>query len=257
MIMQKMKHRWSEVLEFWFGTERPIYWNSGLWWRATREQDLTIRQKFEDMLKAAGNGELDDWKQEPKTCLALVILLDQLSRNMYRGTALMFAFDSQAAVAAEKLKLLWMNELLPEEQLFVYVALMHSEDEKRVQTASTGLTELHNSFRGEDERSMFLKKQFKWEVKIAEEHLEVIKTFKRYPHRNHILQRETTAAERFLMRTKFNYSWCKTVNTKNDAQERSREKVLPVCLDLKTGFRQHQRILQLQNPEEHAEITNL
>jgi len=169
----------------------------------------------------------------------------------------MFAFDSQAIVAAEKLKLLWMNELLPEEQLFVYVAFMHSEDVNKVQIASDGLTELHNSLREEDERSMFLKKQFKWEVKVAEEHLEVIKTFKRYPHRNQILQRETTAAERFLMRTTFNYSWCRSVNTKNNAELRSKERVLPVCLDLKTGFRQHQRILQLKSPAEHTQITNL
>jgi len=254
---ENMLQRWSEVLDFWFGTERPIYWNSGLWWRATTEQDWNIRAKFEDLLHAAGNGELDDWQQEPKSCLALLVLLDQLSRNMHRGTALMFAFDSQAVKAAEKLKLLWMDELLPEEQLFVYVALMHSEEENKVLMASNGLTELHNSFREEDERSMFLKKQFKWEAKVAKEHLEVIKTFKRYPHRNHILQRESTAAERFLMRIKFNYSWCRTVNTKNNAQERSRDKVLPVCLDLKTGFRQHQRILQIKNPEEHTEITNL
>ena len=164
---------------------------------------------------------------------------------MYRGTALMFAFDSQAAVAAEKLKLLWMNELLPEEQLFVYVALMHSEDLNKVQIASNGLIELHSSFREEDERSIFLKRQFKYEVKVSKEHLEVIKTFKRYPHRNQTLQRETTAAERFLMRTKFNYSWCKIVNTMNYTEDRSRERVLPICLDLKAGFRgQHQRVLQ-------------
>ena len=91
-----MLQRWSEVLDFWFGTERPIYWNSGLWWRATREQDWKIRDKFEDLLLAAGNGELEHWKQKPKTCLALVVLLDQLSRNMYRGTAWMFAFESLA-----------------------------------------------------------------------------------------------------------------------------------------------------------------
>jgi len=247
---------WSEVLEFWFGTERPIYWNSRLWWRATREQD-NIRDKFEDLLQAAGRSELDDWKQKPKSCLALVVLLDQLPRNMYRGTAWMFAFESQAVLAAEKLRLLWMNELLEEEQLFAYVALMHSEDEIKVQIATNGLTELYNSFREEDERSMFLKKQFKWEVKVANEHLEVIKNFKRYPHRNHILQRKSTAAERFLMRTKFNYSWCKSVHTRNNAEWSSRKMVLPVCLDLKTGFRQHQRILKLKNPERHAEITIL
>jgi len=55
-----MVQRWSEVLEFWFGTERPIFWNTGLWWRATREQDWNIREEFETLLHAAGNGELDD-----------------------------------------------------------------------------------------------------------------------------------------------------------------------------------------------------
>jgi len=256
-MSKTMLQRWPEVLEFWFGTENPIYWNSGLWWRATKEQDRNIRNKFEDLLQTAANGELAGWKENPKPCLALVVLLDQMSRNMYRGTAQMFAFDSQAALAAEKLKLLWMNELVPEEQLFVYVALMHSEELSKVQIASNGLTVLHNSFKEDDERSMFLKKQFKWEVKVSEEHLEVIKTFKRYPHRNQILQRETTAAEKFLLRTKFNYSWCRTVNTMNNNEERCRERVLPIGLDLKNGFRQHQRMLQLKNPVEHTVITNL
>jgi len=256
-MKQEMQSRWPEILEFWFGTETPIQWNSSLWWRPTKEDDWNIRQRFEYLLKAASRGELDQWEQRPKSCLALIVLFDQLSRSMYRGTAQMFAFDSRAISAAKKMKLLWMSDLAPEEQLFVYVALMHSEDLSNVTMANSGLIELHNSFSGNDERSVLLKKLFFSEVKCSKEHLEVIKTFNRYPHRNRILGRKSTEAERLLMHTKFNYSWTKSVNKKDDPSDGKSNAVPSNCFDIRKGYGQNQMLLKLLNPKKNPDILDM
>jgi len=252
-MKEEIQSRWSEVLDFWFGTETPIPWNSRLWWRPSKEDDWNIRQRFEYLLKAASRGELDHWEQRPKSCLALIVLFDQLSRSMYRGTAQMFAFDSRAIFAAKKMKRLWMSELAPEEQLFVYVALMHSEDLSNVTMANSGLIELYNSFSGKDERSVLLKKLFLGEVKCSKEHLLVIKTFNRYPHRNRILGRKTTEAERLLMHTKFNYSWTKSVNTKDNSLDAKSN----ACFDIKKGYEENGMLLKLLSPKKNSDIFDM
>ena len=90
--------RAQEVLEFWFGREgEPGHGEfREAWFRKDPEFDRRVRDRFEDLHEAAAAGELDDWKEEARSCLALVILLDQFPRNMFRGDPRSYATDRKA-----------------------------------------------------------------------------------------------------------------------------------------------------------------
>jgi uncharacterized protein (DUF924 family) len=172
----------DEVLDFWFGREdEPGY--GGFreeWFRKDPEFDREVRERFEELHEQAAEGALDGWKEDARSCLALVILLDQFPRNMYRGDPRSYATDRKGQETAEYAVDHALDRELPEfQRRFLYMPFMHSEDLAH-QRRSVEL------FRGpgEDDADSY-----------ALRHMEIVERFGRFPHRNEVLGRPTTPEE--------------------------------------------------------------
>ncbi len=165
----------EEILEFWGGI------GPDGWYRADDAVDETIRRRFGDLWETARQGGFADWAAKPPSCLALMILLDQFPRNMFRGDRRSFATDARAQDVSS-----WaiahgtdMRIEGPEKQFF-YTPLMHSEI----------LPNQDRSVR------MYLIRFGKGELlRHARAHREIIRRFGRFPYRNAALGRESTPAE--------------------------------------------------------------
>jgi uncharacterized protein (DUF924 family) len=154
------------------------------WFRADPAYDAQIETRFLALHAAAQAHALDDWKNDPHGCLALVILLDQMPRNMFRGTPRAFESDAQAlALSDEAVTRGFDRELLPVERMFLYMPYQHSED---LATQQRSL-ELFAKLEGEP--------SLKESIDYAHRHHDVIARFGRFPHRNAILGRVSTDAE--------------------------------------------------------------
>jgi uncharacterized protein (DUF924 family) len=191
--------RANEILEFWFGrgpwdaarlAERSRFWFGGDSPAAVAERDALIRAQLEPMLERAAHGEFTAWAASPKRRLALIILFDQVPRNAYRGTAAAFAFDREAlALSLEGLQLAADAALDPPERLFFYLPLEHAESMEVQDTAVAALERLLAESPAE-----FKGACAGW-LDYARQHREVIAKFGRFPYRNRVLGRESTAAE--------------------------------------------------------------
>lgn len=170
-----------------------------LWFRGGPEVDDEIRRTFEPLVERAAAGELEAWRATPRGCVALLILLDQFPRSMYRGTARAFAHDPQAlAIALDALDCGLDRELSPAEALFVLLPLVHAEVIEHVRRGVAGLGELAT-------RCPLLhhKRARSWHTG-ALKHLDLLQRFGRYPYRNELLGRPSTPAEEaFLAHPEF------------------------------------------------------
>ena len=163
------------VLQFWFNETEPEKW-----FKKDEEFDRTVRARFADVCRRAAAGELDAWQHTPRGCVALVIVLDQFPRNMYRGDARAFATDAAArAVLRRALASGFDKGLSVPEKQFLYMPLQHSED-----AADQALSVALNTATGNADL-----------VKWAEAHQRIVERFGRFPHRNDILGRESTQEE--------------------------------------------------------------
>jgi len=165
----------AAVLEFWFGELTPEDW-----WRKDPALDRRIADRFSPTLEAAARCELYAWRATARGRLAEVIVLDQFSRNIHRDTAAAFANDALAlALAQEAVALGCDRELPPTERAFLYLPWMHSE----------------SALIHEEALRLFaapgLEKNLDFELK----HKAIIDRFGRYPHRNAMLGRASTAEE--------------------------------------------------------------
>jgi uncharacterized protein (DUF924 family) len=168
-------HDFAPVLCFWFEEARPAQW-----WSADPAFDQTVRERFGAMHRAAIRGELSDWRAQPHGRLAEVIVLDQFSRNMHRGTALAFAADPVALVLAqEAVAGAHDHALAPDRRAFLYMPFTHSES-ARVHESSLRLFQVPG-----------LKSSLDSELR----HKAIVDRFGRYPHRNAILGRASTDEE--------------------------------------------------------------
>jgi uncharacterized protein (DUF924 family) len=177
--------RAQEVLDFWFGREgEPGYGEfREAWFKRDPEFDRLIRDRFEPLYEEAAAGELDDWKEEARSCLALVIVLDQFPRNMYRGDPRTYATDAKAQEIADyAVDRALDRELPPSQRGFLYMPFMHSENLEH-QCRSV---ELFYGLEGARESGS---------PDYAVRHMEIIERFGRFPHRNEILGRQTTPEE--------------------------------------------------------------
>jgi uncharacterized protein (DUF924 family) len=173
----------GEVLDFWFGREgEPGYGEfREAWFTKDPEFDQRVRDRFEALHEAAAAGELDDWKEEARSCLALVILLDQLPRNMYRGDPRSYATDYKAQETAEHaVDRAFDRELPAFQRMFLYMPFMHSEDLAHQRRS----VELFRALGGENDATGY-----------AVRHMEIVERFGRFPHRNEVLGRQTTPEE--------------------------------------------------------------
>lgn len=163
------------VLDFWFAETEPEKW-----FRKDDGFDASVRARFADLYDRAAAGGCEGWSETPRGCLALIIVLDQFPRNMFRGAARSFATDA-AACALTKLALDrgFDATLSVREKQFLYMPLQHSED-----ATDQALSVERNGATGDAEL-----------LKYAEAHKRIIDRFGRFPHRNDILGRATTPEE--------------------------------------------------------------
>ena len=178
----------EEILSFWFGEARDdaAYYTerSAVWFTQNPQFDQDIRARFAMDYDRAADRKLFYWRDTPRTGLALVVLLDQFPRNMFRGDPRAFATDPLAREVAEHLiQAGFDRQLLPVERVFAYLPFMHSEN------------------RADQRRSVALFEQLAREcgyldvVSYAINHMEIIERFGRFPHRNATLGRPSTPEE--------------------------------------------------------------
>lgn len=189
-----MTDQLNQILEFWFGTETDeltiIGQQSGLWWAKDANVDDHIKKKFGAIHQLAINDALPGWMQDARSHLALIILLDQFSRVIHRDSAAAFASDDKALA----ISLAGINnhddlELRPLERVFYYMPLEHSED---IETQCQ-CVELFQ--RLVDDAPDRMKNEFKAYLRFAEKHRVIIERFGRFPHRNKVLNRNSSAEE--------------------------------------------------------------
>ena len=154
------------------------------WFRRDPAFDAVVRARFEAAHLAASRGELDGWSQSGEGALALVLLLDQVPRNIYRGSAHAYASDGLAQAVAARAIDAGFDQAAPAElQVFFYLPFEHAED-AAAQRRSVALFEAHAARTGD---AGYLR--------YAQIHADVIARFGRFPHRNLVLGRTTTAEE--------------------------------------------------------------
>ena len=180
------------VLDFWFGApDSPDYGRvRKMWFKKDAAFDTSLRERFGVLIDAARAGALDAWAATPCGALALVIVLDQFSRNCHRGTARAFAGDERALALARRLVASGADRRLPTvyHRVFAYMPFEHAESADAQRESLRLFGEIAN----EPGCAAFHD--------YALRHASVIRRFGRYPHRNAALGRESTDAEHAFLR---------------------------------------------------------
>jgi len=190
----------KEVIDFWFGdlNEENGYSPSDTiqkqWWQKSKAFDDSIRERFLDSIFVAAKGAVLKGIDDKDRLLATVILLDQFTRNVFRDSGFMYAYDTIALTTSLKAIEDGMNQLLhPIQRVFIYMPLEHNED-IHVQNQCVELFKsLENQVDGVN-KSMFTSF-----TSFAIKHQEIIERFGRFPHRNALLGRASTPAEKLFL----------------------------------------------------------
>ncbi|WP_460111857.1 DUF924 family protein [Pseudomonas sp. H3_D04] len=185
---------WQPLLEWWFGTfESPqdIAADKGKLWFGKRDsQDLEAQTRFGDWVEQALAGGLTEWAQRPEGWLALVLLLDQLPRMIFRDTPKSFSGDLRAqALVAQGIAADFDWQLRPIQRVFIYLVFEHCENLAVQNEAVSRYIDLVKQ-QPEGDQALFTDY-----LNYAEKHQKVIARFGRFPHRNAVLGRESTAEE--------------------------------------------------------------
>ena len=176
-----------ERMQFWFGAEETA--------EARRERDQKLRARFGALVIEAAAGKLAAWADSPRRRLSLILLLDQLPRNLYRDTPRAFATDAQAlALSLSGIQSGADAALDVVERIFFYMPLQHAESQD-VQEESVAAYRRLVAECPADLRTLFEES-----LESARSHRELIKQFGRFPHRNRVLGRASTAAEEIWLR---------------------------------------------------------
>jgi uncharacterized protein (DUF924 family) len=181
----------NEILMYWFGPldneglSAPA--QHGLWFKSSLETDQKCAALFRSSVEQAIAGKLDHWAKSGQGLIALILLLDQFPRNIYRGSANAFSGDDQSlSLATQAIAMNRHKDVPLIHRVFLYLPLEHSED-LAVQEQCVALFEELASTTGLEQMTGFSR--------YAIAHRDVIAQFGRFPHRNAILQRQSTAAE--------------------------------------------------------------
>ena len=175
----------QEILDFWFGREGEEGYGEfrNEWFQKDEEFDRQIRERFLQDYERAARGEYDGWQNAPESCLALVILLDQFPRNLFRDDPRTHATDGKALdISRESIQKDFDRKLPPFQRHFLYMPFMHSEEAEDQRRS----VELFRKLAKEDGPDV---------VEFAEGHRDIVERFGRFPHRNEVLGRETTPEE--------------------------------------------------------------
>jgi uncharacterized protein (DUF924 family) len=189
------EHAIEDVLTFWLGAAAKVpdelMYKFRRWYQGGPELDVEIAARFRDVIERALTGGLNDWNETKRGRLALVIVLDQFARNVHRGTPRAYAGDARAlSLALEMLERGDLEGLSSEERLFVMMPLVHAEyvamQERAVELAENVVV---------DEPNAELKAAWAVGAARTRHYRDIIRRFGRFPHRNAILGRPSTAAE--------------------------------------------------------------
>lgn len=178
-----MKQDTRTILDFWFRELTP-----GQWFFGGDAVDRLVQEQFETTVEKALEGEFDDWATTPRGRLALILVLDQFTRNIYRNDPKAYIGDHKAQkLALEGVSAKEDEQLTSVERHFFYMPLMHAED-KKLQALSvqkfTELKEIADNTLG-----------------FAQGHSAIVERFGRFPHRNKLLDRASTQEEEAFLRS--------------------------------------------------------
>ncbi len=186
---------WQPLLDLWFGDEADdairAKRQAPLWWGKNSETDALLSNRFGELAKAAAEGSLAHWADIPDGRLALILLLDQLPRNIHRGTPAAFVQDPLARdLCLKGLVLGADNALSPLARVFFYLPLEHTESREQ-QARSVALFEALAA----EQTGTPAQETFAGFADFARRHQVIIERFGRFPHRNDILGRTSTPEE--------------------------------------------------------------
>ena len=184
----------DEVLQFWFGDldehGRAADGWGARWWKKDAAFDEEIRSRFGALHAAVAAGQRTDWLATARGRLAYIIVLDQFSRNMLRDTPAMYACDADTqAVVSEGIELGHDQELRCDERAFFYMPLMHSESVELHEQCVAAFQALF------DATPEHARAGLDANLSAAAQHRDIVVRFGRFPHRNAIVGRESTAEE--------------------------------------------------------------
>jgi uncharacterized protein (DUF924 family) len=183
----------DDVLDFWFGDgdpDDPAQARMGLWFGGSPALDAEIRDRFLAAIEAAATGRLEAWKESPRGRLAWIILLDQFTRNAFRESVRMYGYDPLALHAAREAMMRGQDRALPVVQrAFLYLPLEHAE-ERQAQDACVAAFETLAA-----QAPPALAGLVAGMVDYARRHAVVVDRFGRFPHRNALLCRPSSAEE--------------------------------------------------------------
>lgn len=165
----------ESIIEYWFSDKIKSQW-----FNSTKELDQEIKDNYEGIWKNAVRGEYKHWLDSADGCLALAIIFDQFPLNMFRGEVESFSTEGMAMKVSKHAIENKFDQVLKKEQIaFLYMPLMHSEsiDDQNLSV------------------SLFEKAGLTENLRFARHHRDIVKRFGRFPHRNKILQRESSQAE--------------------------------------------------------------
>jgi uncharacterized protein (DUF924 family) len=186
------------LLDFWIGQAASdpaaAKAKSKLWYLSSAARDEDLRRRFGTTLTQAEHNKLPEWQATERGQLALVVLLDQMSRNLYRGTAQAFANDQLALTSARALIASGAHkQFSPIEQVFLYHPFEHAEELAAQQQSITLFSEL------------LATADVAWHAQLADflhhaqEHHDIVARYGRFPHRNTILGRSSSAEEKAFL----------------------------------------------------------
>lgn len=202
---------WQQLLDFWFGAgffaqarQQPDSWPDAAaakrWFNSSKRDDVLIDEQFGELVDEALAGGLEAWEADAESRMALLLLLDQFPRNIFRGSERAFAGDVRASALALAGVEAGMEKTLPVAgQVFFYMPLMHAESREMQ-------ARCENCFADLQERApAALKAAIGNNLKFAREHRAVIEQFGRFPHRNDVLARKSSADELAFLETANRY----------------------------------------------------
>lgn len=178
--------KYNKILDFWF--ENNIDFNK--WFMSKNQYDEYIKRNFKKILNEAEKGDYLDWLSNHKSYLAMIILLDQFSRHIYRGTYKAYQNDEKALLFTEMGLDIHLNKFSAVEKMFVLMPYQHSEN---LDDQNFGVKILTNLI--SNEKNIFEKNILKKALYHQKRHLKVIEKFGRFPKRNIYLGRESTEEE--------------------------------------------------------------
>jgi len=195
----KNKERIDDILSFWFGDESnvlPSASRTELWFGSKPETDAEIRKKFAADVQKASQGEYDEWFLEPRGTLALIILLDQFPRHIFRNTAKAYDYDQKALdFCLQGVQKEFDHAISLIERVFFYFPLMHAES-LEMQATSVRAYQILVNLAFPETRNVY--ENF---LDYAIKHYEIIRRFGRFPYRNSLLGRVSTAEEIEFLKT--------------------------------------------------------